>query len=258
MQLEAILFDLGGTLLEYTGGYDSWPELEGPGFEAAHIYLSSNGIALPPLVEFKAAGFDILPKRWQMATTGKRNLTVASLLADVLKISEDVLPSDGLMQEAASRYQAAVCAGVVPMPLSYETVEALKKEGYKLGLVSNTMFNGSMHIADMRRFQLDTFFDSMVFSADVNKWKPDPAPFQHVLEDLGILVENALFVGDDPAADVAGGKRTGLYTVHYLSSHRFSSPDGYRPDATIDSLSELLAIVDRLNALSGHDKLSTS
>ena len=258
MQIEAILFDLGGTLLEYTGGFQGWPELEGPGFEAAHKYLNSTGIALPPLAEFKAAGFDILPKRWQMATTGQRNLTVASLLADVLKISEDGLPPDGLLEEAASKYQAAICSGVVPMPQSYQTVKALKKDGYKLGLVSNTMFNGSMHIADMRRFKLDTFFDSMVFSSDENEWKPDPAPFWHVLENLGVSVENALFVGDDPAADVAGGKRTGLYTVHYLSSHRFSSPDGYRPDATIASLSELIVIVDRLNTLSGHDKLSTS
>lgn len=258
MQIEAVLFDLGGTLLEYTGGYESWPELEGPGFEAAYNFLSNEGISLPTYEEFQAFGFNILPVRWQKATSGERNLTVASLLDDVLTSSEVEVPSDDLVNEAASRYQAAVCSGVVPMPMSYQIVKALKKSGYKLGLVSNTMFNGSMHKADMRRYKLDTFFDSMVFSADENKWKPDPAPFLHVLEKLGVAAEHAIFVGDDPAADVAGGIRTGLYTVHYLSSHRFSTPDGYKPDATITSLNELPDIVDRLKALSGHDKLSAS
>lgn len=257
MRIEAIIFDLGGTLLEYSGGYESWPELEAPGFKAAHEYLVAEGISLPNLAEFRRSGFDLLPRRWQMATSGERNLTVPNLLSDLMATFDMNLPSDDLVREAASRYQAAVCAGVTPMPDSSETVRSLKEDGYKLGLVSNSMFSGAMHVADMRRFDLDSSFDTMVFSADVNKWKPDPAPFHHVLEILGVPSSRAIFVGDDPGADVVGGQRAGLFTIHYPSSQRFSSLEGFKPDATINGLNELPGLVSRLNGFPGHDTLAS-
>jgi putative hydrolase of the HAD superfamily len=257
MEIEAIIFDLGGTLLEYSGGFDSWPELEGPGFKAAYEYLDAEGISLPNLGEFQAGGFDLLPKRWQMATTGERNLTVPNLLSELMTSFDTNLPADELIDEAASRYQEAVCAGVTSMPDSSQTVRSLKKDGYKLGLVSNTMFSGAMHVADMRKFDLDSFFDAMVFSADVNKWKPGPAPFRHVLEILGVAPSRAVFVGDDPGADVVGGQRAGLFTIHYPSSQRFSYPDRFRPDATIGGLKELPGLVSRLNGNAGHDTLAS-
>jgi putative hydrolase of the HAD superfamily len=257
MRIEAIIFDLGGTLLEYSGGYESWPELEAPGLKAAHEYLGNAGISLPNLDGFQKAGFNLLPRRWQMATSGEKNLTVPSLLSELMASYDIHLPADELLEEAATRYQAAVCAGVTPMPNSFQTVRSLKRRGYKLGLVSNTMFSGAMHIADMRKYELDSFFDTMVFSADVNKWKPDPAPFRHVLEILGVTSSLAVFVGDDPEADIVGGQRAGLFTIHYPSSQRFSSPDGFRPDATISGLNDLPGLVSRLNGSSGHDTLAT-
>jgi HAD superfamily hydrolase (TIGR01509 family) len=257
MRIEAVIFDLGGTLLEYSGGYDSWPELEAPGFGAAHEHLSGAGIKLPNLDEFQRAGFDLLPRRWQMATSGVRNLTVPSLLNELILSFNSTLPSDELVYEAASKYQAAVCAGVTPLPHGFQTISTLKRRGYKLALVSNTMFSGAMHIADLKKFDMDSFFEAMVFSSDVNKWKPDPAPFQHVLEIVDLDPSRAVFVGDDPGADVVGGQRAGLFTIHYPSSQRFSYPDGFNPDATISGLNELPSLMNRLNGSAGHDTLAT-
>ena len=250
MRIDAIIFDLGGTLLEYAGVYDSWPELEGPGFKAAHEHFESEGIDLPDLFEFQKVGFDILPQRWQQATAGLKNLTVSSLLAEVLSSFSIVPPADAIMKGAVSRYQVAVCAGVVPIRYSYETVKTLKASGFKLGLVSNTMFDGEMHIADMRRYKLAALFDAMVFSADVNKWKPGIEIFTNVLDRLDVEANRAVFIGDDPGADVVGGIRAGLYTIHYLSSERFASVDGVKPDAMINNLAELVPLVSTLIASS--------
>ncbi len=258
MRIEAIVFDLGGTLLEYAGEYTSWPELEAPGFGAVHKYLNGLNHPFPNLADFRSIGFDLLAVRGHQATSGKQNRTVKSLLIDVLASFEIEISEDEVLDEAATRYQAAVCAGVRPMPYCHETVRTLKESGLKLGLVSNTMFSGSMHVADMRKFDLDGFFDSMVFSADLNKWKPNPAPFHHVLSRLDVEPSSAVFVGDDPAADVTGAKRAGLFTIHYPSSQRFSSPDGLNPDATIRNLLELQAIINQLNETSGHDTLNSA
>ena len=67
---QAIIFDLGGTLIEYAGPYATWPALETPGLQAAYGHLQAHGVALPTFAAFRDAGFAILPGRWQAAVDG--------------------------------------------------------------------------------------------------------------------------------------------------------------------------------------------
>ena len=246
-RFEAVVFDLGGPLIEYDGEHAIWPDLEAPGLQAAHDYLQKQGISVPDLEQFSLAGFDLLPRRWQMATSGERNLTVPVFLADILDNLGVTVPGESMLEAAASRYEAAVCAGATPIPHSREVVAQLKSEGYKLGLISNTMFSGKAHLADLEKFDLSGYFDAELFSSDVNEWKPNRAPFRRILNELNVAPEKAVFIGDDPGADVLGGRRAGMYVVHFESSDRFPSPDGARPDATIYSLPELIRLLKQLN-----------
>lgn len=248
MGIKAVVFDLGGTLIEYAGEFATWPDLEAPGLAAAHESLRSDGVPLPSLERFQMTGYDLLPKRWPLATSGEENLTVPLLLGEILATLSIPLPSADALLEAATKYERSVCAGAMPIEYGLEVVRQLRSEGYKLGLISNTMFSGLAHKEDLERFDLAPYFDSMVFSSDVNMWKPNPAPFQHVLEELGVEASAAVFIGDDPVADVRGGRRAGMYTIHLVSSNRFASPDGVFPDATIYSLQELPPILNRLNS----------
>jgi putative hydrolase of the HAD superfamily len=242
-EIRAVVFDLGGTLIEYSGGYTTWPELETPGLMAAYAYLSEHGIPLADTESFLRAGRAILPGRWQKATAGERNLTVPSLLDEILATIQVEAPDEAVLEAAAERYESAVCSKATVMPHGLEIVAQLKEEGYKLGLISNTMFSGGIHMSDLERFGLLDYFESLLFSADANKWKPGLAPFQHVLEELGVAAEASAFIGDDPAADVVGGLTAGMYTVYFRSNLRFSSPDGVDPDATIETLLELPGIL---------------
>jgi HAD superfamily hydrolase (TIGR01509 family) len=241
--IKAIIFDLGGTLIEYAGEYASWPDLETPGFKAAHLFLRERGVALPVFADFCATGFALLPARWRGATTGERNLTVMDLLADLLVEYGVDVPPTAVLADAAEQYQTAVQAQAYPLPGAATTLAQLKAEGYRLGLISNTMFSGKAHLADLARFDMAGYFDRVLFSAEENKWKPNPAPFQHMLLALGVEAATAVFVGDDPANDVYGAQRAGLRAVHYQSSHRFHTPDGVVADAVITSLTELPSLL---------------
>jgi putative hydrolase of the HAD superfamily len=137
----------------------------------------------------------------------------------------------------AIQQQAFVIEGAVA------AVTAVKAAGYKVGLVSNTMFPGEMHQADMARFGLLDYFDTTVFSADVNKWKPNADPFLHVLGELGVGAETAVYIGDDPGSDVVGGRAAGMRTIYFPSSARFHKPNGVEPDGEIQSLAELLPLL---------------
>ncbi len=238
-RIEAVIFDLGGTLIEYAGAYLYWPDLETPGLEAAYDYLESKGVALPPFAVFRDAAFAALPQRWQTATEGGRNLRLADFLRELLAANQVTGVSEQWVHEAAQCYQETICSRAEMIEGARETLDSLREQGYKLGLLSNTMFEGSIHVEDLRRFQLDAYFDAMVFSADLNMWKPNAAPYLHLLQHLEARPERAVFVGDSPQHDVVGGKNAGINTVYFRSSDRFGDVDGVQPDATIHHLLEL-------------------
>ncbi len=239
MDIQAVIFDLGGTLIEYAGPYAVWPDLETPGLKAAYISFQEKGIALPSFEQFSNSGFALLPQRWQMATKGERNLRLVDFLAEILETHHVDVVNQVWLAEAAALYQDAICAQAVPLEGAQETLDFVKRQGYQIGLLSNTMFSGSAHIADLKRFSLDSYFDAMLFSADAGKWKPSAEPYLDLLNQLDAAPENGVFVGDDPANDMVGGQRAGLRTILMRSNHRFQQVDGVNPDAVISHLSEL-------------------
>jgi HAD superfamily hydrolase (TIGR01662 family) len=241
--IEAVIFDLGGTLIEYAGPYRHWPELETPGLQAAYESLRRHEIALPPFLRFREAAFAILPGRWQAATEGVRNLLLIDYLHEVLVDLQVEKVAPEWLAEAAERYQTAVCSQAAMIEEAPQTLARVKEQGYKIGLLSNTMFEGAAHVADLQRFNLDSYFDVMLFSADENKWKPGAAPYLHLLEQLQVEPDNAVFIGDSPVHDVVGGKEAGLHTIYFRSSERFDQSENYEPDATIHHLSELPAVL---------------
>lgn len=241
--IKAIVFDLGGTLIDYAAVIDDWPGLEEPGLNAAYDYLQQQSIRLPSADQFRQTGYALLPNRWQEALRGVRNLTVLDLLAHILTELDYDRPAESVLEAAARRYEKALCAHAQPIPGGFQLLTELKAQGYTLGLISNTMFTGQAHLADLARFHLDSFFDAWLFSADVNKWKPNTAPFEHLLADLAVSPKAAVFVGDDPAADVVGGRAAGMRTIFYPSSQRFESPKEILPDAVIHNLAELPAVL---------------
>ena len=243
MPIKTVVFDLGGTLIEYAGAYASWPDLETPGFQAAYDVLASNGNSLPDFLTFRAAGFELLPLMWQAATRHEKNLRVTDLLAESLRAVGASGVTNGDLETAASRYGSAIQAQAWLVERAVETVAALKEAGYQLGLVSNTMFPGALHVEDMTRFGLIDYFEAMVFSADVAKWKPNAAPFLQVLDELNAEAETAVYIGDDPASDVVGGRAAGMRTIYFIGNGRFHKPEHIQPHAEIYSLNEVLTVL---------------
>ena len=247
--IKTVIFDLGGTLIEYAGPYQTWPELETPGFQAAYSSLNqnANGTILPDFGQLRDAGFALLPRMWQAAIRHEENLQVTNLLRQSLRQIgvEDI--SDAQLAIAAAAYGRAIQAQAELIEHAVQTVAQVKAAGYKVGLVSNTMFPGRMHREDMARFGLLPYFDALLFSADANKWKPNPDPFWQILADLNADPETAVYVGDDPASDIAGGRAAGIRAIHFRSSQRFPEPDNLKPHAEIARLPELLPLLEKWN-----------
>jgi HAD superfamily hydrolase (TIGR01549 family) len=207
--------------------------------------LEAREVELPAFSAFSAVGFERLPERWRLATSGARNLRLVDFLAEIL-LACAVQDADPLwLDEAAAQYEKAICAQAVPIDGAQEILGWAKGQDYQIGLLSNTMFSGSAHIADLERFNLDKYFDAMLYSADAEKWKPSPAPYLSLAGQLQTIPAKTVFIGDDPLNDIVGGQAAGMRTVLIRSSERFKLPKHVHPDAMINHLGELPAVLAR-------------
>jgi len=109
-----------------------------------------------------------------------------------------------------------------------ERVRALRTEGYRLGLVTNNVKEGS---ATWRALvPVDELFDVVVDSSEVGMRKPNPAIFHHALDLLGgVEPDQAVFIDDSPG-NVTGARAAGLHAIQFDD-----------PDTALAELDQLLA-----------------
>ncbi len=118
----------------------------------------------------------------------------------------------------------------------------LLRESFALGLVTNGA-------SDMQREKLQcsglaSFFSAVVISCEVGLGKPDQRIFQIALDQLGVLPEAAVMVGDNPVRDLAGAMRSGMLAV-WVNRRKHAPVPGLTYDFEIRDLKGLPAILER-------------
>src|SRR5688572_24103070 len=101
--LHAVVFDLGGTLIDYLGGAPSWPEMEYPGVEALHGVLSAAGFPMEAEA-FRESFIRSMDERWRGATQALSDPpTLSSLIIEACHAAGFNL-EDELHQAAVAAY----------------------------------------------------------------------------------------------------------------------------------------------------------
>ena len=90
------------------------------------------------------------------------------------------------------------------------TLEWLKEEGYKLGVITS---GPEYQRLKLRITKLDKYFDVIVTREDVKTVKPDPRIFLYGCETLGIEPREAVMIGDDLNQDVYGPRNVGMTSI---------------------------------------------
>jgi len=121
--------------------------------------------------------------------------------------------------------------------------EALKSlQGKTLfALVSNGA--GAVQDARLAAGGIIDYFPVRVYSRDEGVAKPDPRILSITLERLGVLPEQAVFVGDSATSDMAAAQALGMDFIWFRPDGRFDSP-GKRV-AEITELVQLPELVAR-------------
>lgn len=238
--IRAVIFDLGGTLLEYKAPGTDWTQFERTGAGAAFAYLTRQGHLLPPRDLFVASVVEQVQSRWRQVTEKGGNLHLADLLRDVCTgYGLPLSPEE--VETVAHAYVTPLSAQAWPLPGAKETLLALRAQGRKIGLISNTMWPGHYHLADLARYGLGGCFDHILFSADLGVWKPHQEIFFRSLAALEVAPWEAVFVGDLLPHDIAGAQAVGMKGVHIMTGE--FRHDGVEPDGRIEALTELPALI---------------
>ncbi len=124
----------------------------------------------------------------------------------------------------------------------------LRDRGLKVGVLSNTLWTREFHEAVFRRDGVLDLIDGAAYSSELPWTKPHPQAFHAALSAVAVDAPGrAVFVGDRPYDDIHGAKEAGLRAVLVPHSTIPEAQKGHvegEPDAVVDRLADLLAVVD--------------
>tara|TARA_Y100000310_G_C20475748_1_gene712315 strand:+ start:314 stop:919 length:606 start_codon:yes stop_codon:yes gene_type:complete len=93
-----------------------------------------------------------------------------------------------------------------------DVIEDLKKQGFKLGLLSVHAKEWIEHCE--KEFDYHKLFHSVMYSFEIEICKPDQRAYEHILEKLESKPEECLFI-DDSLKNIESAKKLGLKTIHF-------------------------------------------
>jgi FMN phosphatase YigB (HAD superfamily) len=133
------------------------------------------------------------------------------------------------------------------VPGTPEALRWCKEHGLAVGLVTNTLSRGDEEVRrDWERFGLSELIDHIASSHSVGWQKPHEAIFRRALELSGASPGESAMVGDRLTQDVWGAKRLGMRAIWRRPlAGAPQDPVDVAPDATIDDLIELPAVLEK-------------
>ena len=223
-----------------------WEAVNAHADEALTNYLRSEGLELN-LSSFPREFRNRLSKYFRQREKDLLETTYSFVLRDVLSDKGYGDVPDHVLRNALDRLFAITQTNWVLEQDALPTLQKLELDGYRMGLISNA--GDDQDVQQLaRRFGIDGYFDFILTSAACSYRKPHPRIFELALSNWYFLPSEAVMVGDNLDADIRGAQNAGLFTA-WITRRAGSRPEhlsSVRPSASLASLAELPAILDRL------------
>lgn len=237
MTVRGVIFDLGGTLMYLDG---EWEEVHARNEANLLAFLQAEGLELEDRTfcqEFRRRR----QKAYEIARATRVEYPVQRTLQETLAQLGYPDLDERLLAEAVKALFQYEETRWIAFPDALPTLEALRREGYRLGLVSNASDDALIQRL-IRRLGFEPYLHPALNSAEVGIRKPDPRIFQLVLEEWGLEPREVVMVGDTLEADILGAQLAGLGAILALMDENPANGelrDRIIPDATIETLTQL-------------------
>jgi 2-phosphoglycolate phosphatase len=218
MPIQAVLFDLDGTLL------DTAPDL----VTALNQMRAAESLPPMPLSEIR-----------QIANLGSKAMIKLALGM------EECDPRFKRMREHFFHlYEKHLADATQFFPQVERLLTTLDEQSIRWGIVTNKLTRHAEPL--LKALKFDHRPACLVCGDSVAKGKPDPLPIKHACELLKVLPENCIYVGD-AASDVVASKAAGVLSIVALYGyiHADDDPKLWNADGYID---EPMQVVKWLNS----------
>jgi putative hydrolase of the HAD superfamily len=241
MNLKAVLFDLGDTLLHLDDNKNV-NDIFMLGHQAMRDYLVGEGI-------------DVGLKEIMKVSNGIYDVYIPFSVKSFIELKQPLIYSAILYQLGIADYaNEELIAGAInsfhgPLVENYQIYEEvkgvlseLKNRKLKLGLISNN-YSTTYFFRLLQKFDLNKYFNAKVVSSEIGIRKPHKDIFFQCLKMLNVTSENSMFVGDLLRKDIQGAKNAGMKSVWINRTNETITAERPKPDYEIHNLTELLEIL---------------
>ncbi len=226
MMITTVVFDLDDTL------YDEIEYCKS-GFTAVAEFLA-NRLNSPQTEQI----YNII---WKQFSTGNRTKTFNAAL-DELKISYN----DKLIVEMVDVYRNHIPDIKLPQD-SREVLTQLSKK-YTLGLLTDGFLPAQK--LKVQALGIEKYFKSIIYTEELgrNCWKPSPAGFIKIMNNLDTKPENTVYIADNEKKDFIAPNRLGILTIQLIRPARIHTLAGGESDASarqiLDQISRLPTLLE--------------
>jgi putative hydrolase of the HAD superfamily len=123
-------------------------------------------------------------------------------------------------------------------PHTIETLEALKKEGYRMHIITNGF--KEVQQTKLDNCNLTPYFEHIISSEEIGINKPDYRIFNYALQLAQSKAQDSVMIGDDINVDIIGAERAGMHAIHFDPEKRIKRS---KQDTRINDLAELPQIL---------------
>ena len=146
---------------------------------------------------------------------------------------------DGLLEKFVRSHMESLSGAMLYPKHHTEVLFYLKQKGYRLSVVSN--FDHAPTARELlRKFGIADFFEQIIISEEVGWRKPHRKIFEFALAGLGENSSDAIFIGDDPEADITGSSDCGIDSVWVKRKEQFTRAE---PKFIVTDLKDLRKII---------------
>lgn len=231
MSIRAVLFDWGGTVVREQQLVTLYPADAVAAYARKHLSFALNDGDFERALDATMPGREPAP--------GEPAPTIHGILAGAFTwLGWTVGTSD--VDACAQLFFEAAYEGYEVYDDARALLPSLRYRGYRLGLVTNSIFPARLLEVKVSQLGLAGYLDCIVSSADVGVAKPHPAIFERALAAIEAEAQETLFVGDRIETDVAGARAAGMRAVLVQRRERRRDAAGYLVVERLGALNAIL------------------
>lgn len=228
-----------------------YPEIKMVVFDMAGTTVNENNLVYKTLMNaINAAGFSYTLNQVLAVAAGKEKKEAIRSVLKTYEGSFDEAMVLDIYEEFIGKLKLAYkTEEILPQPGSIELFEKLRKEG--IISVLNTGYDRLTAEAILSRlgWKAGTEFDTLVTASEVSQNRPEPDMILLAMRHHGLTDGKSVVKVGDSSIDIEEGKNAGcgLSIGITTGAHTQKQLEEAKPDAVIDNLMEILAMVTKQN-----------